>query len=245
MRLLIQYLHLHRKSAVLLTVLRVVVRARVFPLPASGRSGAVRLRAMPDGLCRAGGDRLLPLPRAASGAGAAVQKRLPGAGRHARPPPISSSGTIRRRCARSGTTAPCGVPLGRRHERHARLLHTLGASDQDAHRRHAPAGGRGRRGGRASFSRSNSTWTCCFPIYVWRATSTTLYCAPAIWTPSCAPPAASTPASLSIRGCGWRYSRPGRQVLTDEKWFGFCVEQLLSNAVKYTPEGSISMYVEK
>ena len=36
----------------------------------------------------------------------------------------------------------------------------------------------------------------------------------------------------------------GRQVLTDEKWFGFCVEQLLSNAVKYTPEGSISMYVE-
>ena len=36
----------------------------------------------------------------------------------------------------------------------------------------------------------------------------------------------------------------GRQVLTDEKWFGFCVEQLLSNAVKYTPKGSISMYVE-
>ena len=33
-------------------------------------------------------------------------------------------------------------------------------------------------------------------------------------------------------------------MLTDEKWFGFCVEQLLSNAVKYTPEGSISMYVE-
>lgn len=35
-----------------------------------------------------------------------------------------------------------------------------------------------------------------------------------------------------------------RQVLTDEKWFTFCVEQILSNAVKYTPSGTISMYVE-
>ena len=36
----------------------------------------------------------------------------------------------------------------------------------------------------------------------------------------------------------------GRRVLTDEKWFSFCIEQLLSNAVKYTPSGVISMYVE-
>lgn len=35
-----------------------------------------------------------------------------------------------------------------------------------------------------------------------------------------------------------------RRVLTDEKWFAFCVEQVLSNAVKYTPSGEISMYVE-
>lgn len=36
----------------------------------------------------------------------------------------------------------------------------------------------------------------------------------------------------------------GRRVLTDEKWFSFCIEQLLSNAVKYTPSGVIFMYVE-
>ena len=36
----------------------------------------------------------------------------------------------------------------------------------------------------------------------------------------------------------------GRRVLTDEKWFAFCVEQILSNAIKYTPAGVISMYVE-
>lgn len=35
-----------------------------------------------------------------------------------------------------------------------------------------------------------------------------------------------------------------KRVLTDEKWFSFAVEQLLSNAVKYTPAGSISLYVK-
>ena len=34
------------------------------------------------------------------------------------------------------------------------------------------------------------------------------------------------------------------QILTDEKWFRFVVEQLLSNALKYTPQGSISLYAE-
>jgi len=34
------------------------------------------------------------------------------------------------------------------------------------------------------------------------------------------------------------------RVLTDEKWLSFVLEQLLSNALKYTPEGSISIYPE-
>ena len=33
-------------------------------------------------------------------------------------------------------------------------------------------------------------------------------------------------------------------VITDEKWLGFVVEQVLSNALKYTPQGSVSMYME-
>ena len=33
-------------------------------------------------------------------------------------------------------------------------------------------------------------------------------------------------------------------VLTDEKWLGFVIEQVLSNALKYTPEGTISVYLE-
>lgn len=36
----------------------------------------------------------------------------------------------------------------------------------------------------------------------------------------------------------------GCQVLTDEKWLAFVIEQLLSNALKYTHEGSISIYME-
>ena len=36
----------------------------------------------------------------------------------------------------------------------------------------------------------------------------------------------------------------GLRVLTDEKWLSFVLEQLLSNALKYTPEGKISVYGE-
>lgn len=34
------------------------------------------------------------------------------------------------------------------------------------------------------------------------------------------------------------------QVSTDEKWLEFVIEQVLSNAVKYTPKGSVSIYME-
>lgn len=34
------------------------------------------------------------------------------------------------------------------------------------------------------------------------------------------------------------------QILTDEKWSGFVIEQVLSNALKYTKEGSITFYNE-
>ena len=41
------------------------------------------------------------------------------------------------------------------------------------------------------------------------------------------------------------YSPAHAQVLTDEKWLGFVIEQLLSNALKYTPSGTISIYMEE
>ena len=36
----------------------------------------------------------------------------------------------------------------------------------------------------------------------------------------------------------------GARVLTDEKWLAFVLEQLLSNALKYTPAGTVSIYLE-
>lgn len=33
-------------------------------------------------------------------------------------------------------------------------------------------------------------------------------------------------------------------VITDEKWLSFVVEQVISNALKYTPSGSVSIYME-
>ncbi|MCH1982067.1 sensor histidine kinase [Ruminococcus sp. OA3] len=41
------------------------------------------------------------------------------------------------------------------------------------------------------------------------------------------------------------YDEIGCNVITDEKWMVFVVEQLLSNALKYTPQGKISIYRSK
>lgn len=41
------------------------------------------------------------------------------------------------------------------------------------------------------------------------------------------------------------YETIDKKVLTDEKWLGFVIEQLLSNALKYTSEGKISIYMDE
>ncbi len=45
---------------------------------------------------------------------------------------------------------------------------------------------------------------------------------------------------ISLEFSGLNYD-----VLTDEKWLVFVIEQILSNALKYTREGKISIYMEK
>lgn len=40
-----------------------------------------------------------------------------------------------------------------------------------------------------------------------------------------------------------QYSETGKKVVTDEKWLGFVIEQILSNALKYTKEGGIKIYI--
>ncbi len=41
---------------------------------------------------------------------------------------------------------------------------------------------------------------------------------------------------------GMDFRETGFVVVTDEKWFGFVLDQILSNSVKYTDEGKISIY---
>lgn len=41
------------------------------------------------------------------------------------------------------------------------------------------------------------------------------------------------------------YTELNAAVLTDEKWLAFVIEQVLSNALKYTPEGTVSVYLER
>lgn len=40
------------------------------------------------------------------------------------------------------------------------------------------------------------------------------------------------------------YEPLSRNIVTDEKWFAFVVEQILSNALKYTREGSVKIFID-
>ena len=41
------------------------------------------------------------------------------------------------------------------------------------------------------------------------------------------------------------YDTVAAHVLTDEKWLSFVIEQLISNALKYTSEGEINIYLDE
>jgi hypothetical protein len=47
------------------------------------------------------------------------------------------------------------------------------------------------------------------------------------------------------RRIGLVYEGLDKGVLTDEKWLGFVVEQILSNALKYTVSGQVSIFMEQ
>lgn len=48
-----------------------------------------------------------------------------------------------------------------------------------------------------------------------------------------------------LRKIRLEYAAVEAKVLTDEKWMVFVIEQILSNALKYTPSGKISIYMEE
>ena len=48
-----------------------------------------------------------------------------------------------------------------------------------------------------------------------------------------------------LRKIRLEYTAIETKVLTDEKWTVFAIEQILSNALKYTPSGKISIYMEE
>ena len=46
------------------------------------------------------------------------------------------------------------------------------------------------------------------------------------------------------KGLSLELAQPEILVVTDQKWFGFCMEQFLSNSIKYTSQGKISIWTE-
>lgn len=51
-------------------------------------------------------------------------------------------------------------------------------------------------------------------------------------------------AQFIRKGIRLDYTPTQKTVVTDEKWLSFVVEQLLSNALKYTRQGAVSIYME-
>ena len=43
------------------------------------------------------------------------------------------------------------------------------------------------------------------------------------------------------RHIGINYSGTGQEIYTDGKWLAFMLEQILSNAIKYTPHGVVTI----
>ena len=41
-----------------------------------------------------------------------------------------------------------------------------------------------------------------------------------------------------------QYEKVNTQVISDEKWLVFVIEQILSNAIKYAPGGTVSIYMQ-
>lgn len=48
-----------------------------------------------------------------------------------------------------------------------------------------------------------------------------------------------------LRKIALDYKSVNHKMIVDEKWFSFVLEQLISNALKYTAKGTISIYMEK
>ena len=51
-------------------------------------------------------------------------------------------------------------------------------------------------------------------------------------------------AQFITKGLKFNYIPTDKKVITDEKWLSFVIGQILSNALKYTPSGSISIIVQ-
>lgn len=51
--------------------------------------------------------------------------------------------------------------------------------------------------------------------------------------------------SFILRGIKLQYSPTELSIITDEKWLSFVLEQILTNALKYTPSGSVSIFMDE
>lgn len=49
---------------------------------------------------------------------------------------------------------------------------------------------------------------------------------------------------FALQNLEFSFTETGLEVLTDQKWMAFVIEQVFSNSLKYTPSGKISIYAE-
>ena len=132
---------------------------------------------------------------------------------------------LRPSCERRTTTIPCGPTRSRPPLPALELL----LQDPQGPPRPGPGGGAGQGGAvrghgpelHAPGGGEAATWSS----------------AAAPWPPSSRPRCAGTPRLFILKGIRLELSSLEGEALTDGKWLGFALEQLISNAVKYTPSG--------
>ena len=122
------------------------------------------------------------------------------------------------------------------------FLYHLDPSDQDAHRGHtaeAVWGGYGTEPGRSRrrFCGLSSTWRWPWRCCGWRGRIQITCCRNMNWIRFCGRRSAGFSTQFIRRRIRLDYKPTEFRVLTDEKWLLFVVEQIISNALKYTKKG--------
>lgn len=224
------------------------VRRHVRPVQSACPGGGIPVFAVCRGREHPAGGGLPPGPSAAPADGARTaaagrDRRVPAPGRH------RGAGGLPAACGPAGGKPPADtVPGPAPVRRHGGLLYSVGPPDQNAHCVHAAdAAERGLRPGQSLSGdlMRVEQYVEMVLVFLRLDSSTTDYVIRRHSLDDIVRPAVRRFAGEFIRRrLRLEYQPLDHTVVTDGKWLGFVVEQVLSNALKYTASGSVTIAMD-